>query len=368
MKFETNRPILSGMGKKILIAGIIIIWGLLGFTVFQFLSDEEINIATPLISKFNFPGTEKSQENLQADSVFEGDTLNVLLVGTDTSQGRRSRGQGGFNTDTMILVSANTTTNKILLTSVPRDLWINGNKLNALYIVYGEETLVDAFEKVTGLEVDGVIRADFDHLIWLVDMMEGVPVDVQKSFTDSSFPNFSDSGTITVSFTEGAEVMDGMRALTFARSRKGTNGEGSDLMRAKRQHLILKGMIEGISQENSQFWPMDIEDFYNIVTTPTKLDTTLTLTDIKYLWDFYKDRDQYTIESFVVDGEYVYHPGMYPQSQYHAWVFVAKEPGFVNLHRDIYAKLNNTFEGETTIIQKTLSEDVEPETQPISAN
>jgi len=350
------------MSKKIIIISVIIIWGLFGFAVFQFLSDKDINVLAPLVEKIEIPGKEKSRDQLQANSVFENETLNVLLVGTDTSQGRRARGQGGFNTDTMILVSANTTTNKILLTSVPRDLWINGNKLNALYIVYGEETLVDAFEKVTGLTVDGVIRADFDHLIWLVDMMGGVPVDVQRSFTDSSFPNFRDSGAITVSFAEGEEVMDGMRALTFARSRKGTNGEGSDLMRAKRQHLILKGMIEGISQEESKFWPMDIEDFYNVVTTPAKLHTTLTLSDVKYLWDFYKDKDLYTIESFVVDGDYVYHPGMYPQSSYHAWVFVAKEPGFANLHRDIYAKLNNLFEGETTIIQGDIQEEVETET------
>jgi LCP family protein required for cell wall assembly len=341
------------MKKKLIIIGVLIIWGLLGVAVWQFLSEEDINILAPIVEKIDIeiPGKEKGRNQLKADSVFEGETLNVLLVGIDTSEGRRNRGQGGFNTDTMILASVNSENNKVLLTSVPRDLWINGNKLNALYTVYGEDTLVDAFEKVTGLAIDGVIRADFDHLIWLVDMMGGVPVDVQRTFTDSSFPNWTDSRAITVSFTEGNEIMDGQRALTFARSRKGTNGEGSDLMRARRQHLILKGMIEGISQEKSQFWPMDIEDFYNVITTPTKLHTTLTLADVKYMWDFYKDRDEYTIESFVVDGEYVYHPGMYPASPYHAWVFVAKEPGFANLHRDIRTKLDNTFTGETTIIQ-----------------
>ncbi|GAI97053.1 unnamed protein product, partial [marine sediment metagenome] len=131
--------------------------------------------------------------------------------------------------------------------------------------------------------------------------------------------------------------------LTFARSRKGNNGEGGDLMRAKRQHLLLQGMIEAISQPESIFWPMAIPKFYDAVTN-NRMYTTLTLDDVYYLWDFYKDRDNYTIESFVVGDEYIYHPGMYPQSPYHAWVFVAREPGFANLHRDIESKLNKTVE------------------------
>ena len=287
-------------------------------------------------------GTEKIKDQPQVDSELANkDILNILLVGTDTSTGRRSRGQGGFNTDVMILVSVNPETNKVLLTSVPRDLWINGNKINALHVVYGYETLRDAFEKVTGQEVDGYIRADFDHFMWLVDAFDGVPVEVQRDFVDSSFPRNNDSGPQTVSFKAGLEVMDGDRALTFARSRKGTNGEGSDLMRARRQHLILQGMIKAISQPESTFWPMDVETFYNAVTA--KMATDLSIGDVYYLWDFYKDRDLYEIESLVVDGAYVYHPGMYPDSQYHAWVFVARNNSFWQLHKDIEAKLDGTF-------------------------
>ncbi len=334
---------------------LVAVWVGLGYVIFDFIKKEEIQIESP-VSKIK---QELAGGVNKKDTAFEGEVINVLLVGTDTSAGRRNRGQGGFNTDTMILVSVDPTTNKVLLTSVPRDLWINGNKLNALYTVYGEETLVDAFEKVTGQTVHGVIRADFDHFMWIVDAFGGVPVNVQRAFTDYNFPNTTDSGPITVTFTQGIETMGGQRALTFARSRKGTNGEGSDLMRAKRQHLILHGMLSAISQPESIFWPMNVDKFYKTVTAPSKMHTTLSLADAKYLWDFYKDRDEYTVESFVVDGTYVYHPGMYPQSSYHAWVFIAREPGFANLHIDIKNKLNNTFTGEQLIIQgETPTEEV----------
>mgnify|MGYP003966965243 FL=1 len=358
---HTNRFNLVNMNKKVIIIIITLvlgIWGALAYFVLDFAKEENIDIASPVVK---FPGAIKEEliGSKKDDTAFQNDNLNILLVGIDTSSGRRNRGQGGFNTDTMILVSINPDTNRVLLTSVPRDLWINGNKLNALYTVYGEDTLIDAFEKVTGQQVDGVIRADFDHFGWMVDSFGGVPVEVKTTFTDSSFPNNSDSGPTTVTFIAGEEVMDGDRALTFARSRKGNNGEGSDLMRAKRQHLILQGMIKAISQPASLFWPMDTEKFFNAVTAPTKMQTTLTLSDVRYLWDFYEDKDLYEIESFVVGDTYIYHPGMYPDSEYHAWVFVAREPGFADLHNDVDAKLEGTWVDPNALVEVEVTTELE---------
>lgn len=304
----------------------------------------------------------EGKNNKLINSIFKKkDTLSVLVLGTDTSASRRSNGQRGYNTDTMILISVNTKTNRVLLTSVPRDYWINGNKINALYTVYGWETLKSAFEKITGLEVDGYIRADFDALRWIVDSFGGIPVNVERTFTDNNFPNNNDSGVIPVTFTEGLEIMPGQRALTFTRSRKGNNGEGSDLMRAKRQHLILQGMIEAVSQPKSIFWPMDIPKFFGAITK--RMDTTLTLDDVYYIWDFYKDKDEYTVESFVIDGEYVYHPGRYPQSSYRTWVFIPKDGALSRLHRDIKDKLSGTFE-EPTVAGHSQNDQFKPPQEP----
>ena len=357
LTIQTNIFILVLMNKKrffFILIPILLVWGALAFFILDFAKEKQIDIASPIV-RIKEELTRSFTPDKRANTVFENDIINVLLVGIDTSTGRRARGQGGFNTDIMILASANPKTNRVLLTSIPRDLWINGNKINALYTLNGEDSLIDAFEKVTGQPVDGVIRADFDHFTWLVDAFGGVPVEIQRTFTDSNFPNNSDSGPVTVTFTQGTEVMDGERALTFARSRKGNNGEGSDLMRAKRQHLILQGMIQAVSQPKSSFWPMNIEHFYNLVTAPGKMQSTLTLGDVKYLWDFYKDRNLYQIESFVVDDTYIYHPGMYPDSPYSAWVFIAREPGFANLHTDIEAKLSGTFVDPNKTVEETPS-------------
>jgi len=296
-----------------------------------------------VLSPFGIVNLTKSPEELRKEkSIFKDKkNLNVLLIGTDSSLTRRAKGQTGFNTDALILLSVNPEKNIVLLTSVPRDLWVKGNKINALYILYGWETLKGAFEEITGQTLDGYIMTDFDGFRWIVDSFGGAPVEIKNSFTDTTFPDLQDYGVVTISFALGEEKMSGQRALTYSRSRHGDNGEGSDLMRAKRQHLVLQGMLDGISQPESIFWPMDIPKFYEIVTQ--HMETTLTLDDVYYLWDFYKDRDKYKIESFVVGSDYLYYPGMYPDSPYRAWVFIPIGNDFTKLQTDITSKLEGIF-------------------------
>jgi polyisoprenyl-teichoic acid--peptidoglycan teichoic acid transferase len=300
-------------------------------------SQFENGTAQKLISGIS-PSTKSEVELRKEKSIFSGKkVLNILLIGGDTSAERRTEGQLGLNTDVLIMISINPETNKVLLTSVPRYLWINGNKINSLYTIYGYDTLKDAYEKITGQPVDAFIQADFDSFRWIVDAFGGVPVQVQNSFTDEQFPKDDDSGAQTISFTTGPETMDGARALIFARSRHGDNGEGSDLKRAARQHLILQAMVKALSQPGSTFWPMDLPKFFTTVNQ--HMQTSLTLDDVYYLWDFYKDRDKYSVESFVVGSDYLYYPGMYPDSPYRAWVFIPIGDSYDKLHADIKTKL-----------------------------
>jgi LCP family protein required for cell wall assembly len=334
---------LKKLAVVMLILGILLATGYYLLIGVSKTANNGSNISRNLLSPFGNTGPVKSPEELRKEkSVFKDSAvLNVLLIGTDTSLARRQRGQLGFNTDTLVLISANPEKNTVLLTSVPRDLWVNGNKINALYVLYGWESLKTAFEEITGQKIDGYIVTDFDGFRWIIDSFGGTSVEIKNTFTDVSFPNTQDSGVTPVSFVEGEEKMTGERALTYARSRKGNNGEGSDLMRAKRQHLILQGMINAISQPGSLFQPIDLPKFYEMVTQ--HMETSLNLDDVYYLWDFYKDREKYKIESFVIGGDYLYYPGMYPDSPYHAWVFIPIGNSFSKLQTDISAKINGTF-------------------------
>ena len=101
-------------------------------------------------------------------------------------------------------------------------------------------------------------------------------------------------------------------------------------------------MTKAISQPESLFQPMDLPKFFEMVTVHMG-KSSLTLDDVYYLWDFYQDRDKYKIESFVIGSDYLYYPGMYPQSPYHAWVFIPIGDSFSKLQADISAKIDGTF-------------------------
>lgn len=279
--------------------------------------------------------TDKEPEilsELQKDKV-----INILLVGKDIGFERKNKGQMGFNSDTIILLSLNPAENRAVLTSFPRDIWQNNAKINSILVTQGMDSLLDAMSKISGQKITKYITIDFDGIRWLVDAFGGVPVEVKTSFTDNTFPNNTDSGIMTVNFKEGVEVMNGERALTFARSRKGNNGEGSDLMRAKRQHQILKGMTKAVENKNSQFFPFDIREFYSEVILHTQ--TNISLEDAVYLFSFYKNIQNYDIQSLVLDDRYIYHPGI-SATYGGSWVFIAKDSNFKRLHEDLDNYLN----------------------------
>jgi len=254
--------------------------------------------------------------------------INIALLGID----RRSKLESAYRTDTIIVLSINSTKNTVLLISIPRDLWTNGERINALYIVGGWENLKRSLDTITGLEIDNFILTDFEDFSWIVDSMGGVQVNVENTFVDSLYPVDITKTYQTVAFEQGTEIMDGERALIFARSRKGSNGEGSDWARMRRQHLLLKGMVESVLQPKSIFNPMNVEYAFNLVTTG-RMDTNLTINDAYYLWDLYKDKDKYKYESLVLDSNYVYNP---PMEQYGgAWVLAPLDPNYESFHEAI---------------------------------
>lgn len=287
------------------------------------------------------------------------DIINILLLGID----RRSKSEGITRTDIMILATINPTKNTITLTSVPRDLYYQGQRLNALFIYEGFEGLQTAFETITGQKPSKYAMIDFEDFVWLVDALGGVPVEVQTSFTDQYYPNDITNEYQTISFTQGPELLSGERALIFARSRKGDFDNG-DWGRMKRQHLILQGMADTLNQNNNfictnknnsdtpnkQFdeiytscapfiTTQTIKDILQTVTN-AKVLTNLEIGDLVYLWDFYKDRKNYTVTSVLMDYNYLYTP---PAQDYGgAWVLAPINNSYETFHIDLQNVINNT--------------------------
>lgn len=184
--------------------------------------------------------------------------VNILLLGIG------GEGHEGANlTDTVIVASIKPKpTNgegesEVSLFSIPRDFVVRlpdgleWRKINSAY-AYGElkqpglgaKWVIEAAEKVLGERIPFYAVADFAGFRKAIDDLGGVDVLVERGFSDSYFPDYRKGYLPTIKFQEGWQHMDGERALQFARSRHGTNNEGSDYARSRRQQKILAATKE----------------------------------------------------------------------------------------------------------------------------
>ncbi len=257
--------------------------------------------------------------------------FSILLLGID----RRHKAETAFRTDIMVLLSVNQSQKKVVLTSVPRDLWINGGRINATFVNGGWEDMQKAFLGITGISPNAYIQCDFEDLVWLIDSLGGIEVDLETAFTDSAYPNDVTKTYITVNFDKGIQTIDGKSALVLSRSRHGNNGEGSDFKRMQRQHKILKALPNAILTPKSVFNPFILTKFYEVITQ--RMSTNLTLKESELLWAYYPEKDTYTVESFFVNSDYLYNP---PMSDYGgAWVLVAKNNDYSPIHNQLKERL-----------------------------
>jgi len=193
-------------------------------------------------------------------------TTNVLLLGI----GGKGH-DGGDLTDTMLLISANPSKNFVIMTPIPRDIWLPSleKKINAAYAV-GEEKKTgaglilasDAVKEILGVNVDYVVRIDFTGFEKAVDLLGGVEVYIDQKFVDPKYPKAGfendtcgiDISTMsaeiltddmfpcryeTLSFNEGLVKMTGAEALKYVRSRHSETAEGTDFARSARQQKVL---------------------------------------------------------------------------------------------------------------------------------
>ena len=193
------------------------------------------------------------------------DGYTVLLVGVDDRSDGRS---DAIRSDTLLLLRVNPNTGALALLSIPRDTRVDvrgrgTSKINAAY-AYGylhpQELYADnvsqqeagmalAAETVEwfldlprhGTRIDYMLQLNFDGFTQLIDAIGGITVDVPKAIVDPSYPT-ADYGTMRVEFGPGPQVMDGTRALIYARTRHAD----SDFGRNQRQQQVIQAVLQKI--------------------------------------------------------------------------------------------------------------------------
>ncbi|HLE49485.1 MAG TPA: LCP family protein [Patescibacteria group bacterium] len=259
---------------------------------------------------------------------------NILLLGY-----AGGNHEGATLTDTMMLASIRPKENKIILISIPRDIFvpipiskdnIEKHKINHAFAIglddkkYPEKPdkykgiigagnlSRDMVELVTGIHPDNFIAIDFQGFIRIVDILGGVTVSVPYSFEDKYYPieglendicGKSDedikalhatlSGQLlekeftcrfeTIHYDKGTETLDSENALKFVRSRH-SDINGSDFGRSLRQQAFLVGV------KNKLLSFSTLTKVIPVINTLS--DHTLTDIDIQTFYEIAKDQKE----------------------------------------------------------------------------
>jgi LCP family protein required for cell wall assembly len=202
-----------------------------------------------------------------------GSRLTVLIIGLDSSEARRSRGEGA-NTDTLILASVSADQSEVTLISLPRDTvdipmpdgssW--PSKVNAIYDQLGVEALVDAVATLFEVPIDGYVQIDMDDLVDLVGSVDGVEVDPPDALGDP---------IVDLHLEPGRQTLDGPTALAYVRTRVDT-----DYGRAARQQEVLLDLVGRLVSPETDVDVAALLDGLNSFETDLPLDDLPTLLEI----------------------------------------------------------------------------------------
>lgn len=170
-------------------------------------------------------------------------------------------------TDTILLLSIDYSSGELNGVSLPRDLWSEEyqTKINALYY-YGQDRYPqnpeqfpsEVISALTTVPIDYTIVFSLNSITELVEILDGVAIQIPTSFIDTEFPRedinietTTDEAQLyeVVEFTQGTEIMTPDRVTKYIRSRHSQGDAGTDIDRASRQQLVLSSLIQKLTSK-----------------------------------------------------------------------------------------------------------------------
>lgn len=147
--------------------------------------------------------------------------------------------------DVNILMTVNPKTKQVLLTSIPRDFYVqlhgtSGYKDKLTHAGnYGINMSIDTIEDLLNIDINYYIRVNFTTLEKLIDAIGGVDV-----YSEYSFVSYIDN----YKFYQGYNHMNGKQALAFSRERKSL--PAGDMDRGKNQEAVIEAIIRKITNKD----------------------------------------------------------------------------------------------------------------------
>lgn len=153
------------------------------------------------------------------------------------------------NTDVNMIITVDPINRKVLLTSIPRDYYVNlpsfgddaYDKLtHAGY--YGIEESAKAIENLLDIDINYYVKVNFSTIEGVIDAIKGVDVYSDYSFKADIYPDY-------FTFKKGMNHLNGKQALAFARERH--SFKDGDVQRVKNQQKVLTAIINKVTSSTT---------------------------------------------------------------------------------------------------------------------
>ncbi|MEQ8672600.1 MAG: LCP family protein [Aggregatilineales bacterium] len=180
----------------------------------------------------------------------------ILVMGMDRRPGARDT--LSVRTDVMILASIDPATQSIGMLHIPRDIhltpvgtidFIRANTLMVegenLQEGYGPYYAMDTIQYNLGIYVDRYVAFDFEAFMTVIDALGGVEITSDYVINDPEYPDMN-YGFDPFYLSSGTHLLDGHRALQYARTRHGDN----DFVRGLRQLEVIEAVFDKVTGEN----------------------------------------------------------------------------------------------------------------------
>ena len=236
-----------------------------------------------------------------------GQRVNILLLGRGGYEN-----DAPFLTDSIMAVTIDPTSNRVMLASIPRDLVVHmnlqdpssrtwANKINAAYEVPytqviccvakqytgrngGGKAAEHEVGKVTGLTFDRFVAVDFIAFRDMVNALGGVDVCLTTNLDDTTYPDYT-GGYHPIHFKAGCQHLNGEQALEIARSRHAIqSAQNSDFGRARRQQDIMYAIKNKTTSVNGFAKAPQL-----LNALQKNITTDMTLSDMKAIYDWGKN-------------------------------------------------------------------------------
>ncbi|MEU0006414.1 LCP family protein [Streptomyces sp. NPDC006314] len=195
--------------------------------------------------------------------------LNILLIGSDSRNSDENVKLGGGKdhrgdpplADVQMLIHLSADRKSAAMVSIPRDTRVDIPKctdsetgkvypptndiINITLGRGGAGCTLLTWENLTGVYIDHWMTIDFSGVVRMADAIGGVDVCVKQNVWDRPTPRVP--GGSGLKLRQGTRKVKGEQALQWLRTR---HAWGSDLMRARAQHMYLNSMIRTLRKQN----------------------------------------------------------------------------------------------------------------------